>query len=168
MRRTSRTAAGRGSPTRASRPPLTASAYKVLHHLRSIGGEDGPSIDWLAASAFVRSIPELMGAPAPERIDTGMTILEAAAYLGVDRRKLGKALFEISPGPVPALPSGRVPARRIGKTLRIFVNDLLGLSRPAQEYAHASDRDSRKASSGSAAERTEVRGRYAVLRQGRA
>jgi hypothetical protein len=67
----------------------------------------------------------LNGPPPPDR--EGMTIKEAAAWLGVDHRTLGRHLTVIPPGPVPLLPPGKIPARLIGEVRRIFKADVLGL-----------------------------------------
>jgi hypothetical protein len=67
----------------------------------------------------------LNGPPPLDR--EGMTIKEAAAWLGVDHRTLGAHLTVIPPGPVPPLPPGKVPARLIGNVRRIFKADVLGL-----------------------------------------
>lgn len=57
----------------------------------------------------------------------GMTIREAAEWLGVDHRTLARHLTIVPPGPVPVLPPGKVPARLIGDVRRIFKADVLGL-----------------------------------------
>ncbi|MDJ0766960.1 MAG: hypothetical protein QNJ97_28560 [Myxococcota bacterium] len=56
----------------------------------------------------------------------GYTIAEFAKILGVDRGALAKNLVEIPTGPAPSLPDGKIPCRKIGKTKRIFMEDLFG------------------------------------------
>lgn len=56
----------------------------------------------------------------------GLTIAEFAAWAGVDRRRVSEHLVEIPPGPVLALPPGKVPCRVIGGTRRIFIADFRG------------------------------------------
>lgn len=75
----------------------------------------------------------LNGPPLPDT--EGMTIKQAAAWLGVDHRTLGRHLLVVPPGPVPPLPAGRIPARLIGDVRRIFKADVLGLHR-CQGGAH--------------------------------
>jgi hypothetical protein len=49
-----------------------------------------------------------------------------ARWLGVDRRHIKQHIVEIPPGPAPALPPGKIPARRIGHLLRVLRRDFLG------------------------------------------
>ena len=58
--------------------------------------------------------------------DHGCTIVEAAKMLGVDRTTLSGHLVDIPNGPAPTLPVGKIPCRKIGKSRRIFEQDLFG------------------------------------------
>jgi integrase len=59
-----------------------------------------------------------------------MTLTEFARFAGVDRRTLHQHIVVIPPGPVPALPAGKIPGRMIGTALRLFASDFLGIGQP--------------------------------------
>lgn len=117
-------------PVHAVAPPLDAAAR----------AEPGPGVrpgsdqDMLlrAISAAARAEDHVVlgsfinGEPLPDT--EGMTIKQAAAWLGVDPRTLGRHLTIIPAGPVPPIPQGKVPARLIGNVRRIFKADVLGLN----------------------------------------
>ncbi|NVJ15177.1 hypothetical protein [Myxococcus sp. AM010] len=70
-----------------------------------------------------------------EDAEQGLTFRQFAARAGVDRRTVGKHVIEVAPGPVPPdFPSGKVPGRRVGGVIRIFMSDLL---RGQREERHA-------------------------------
>jgi hypothetical protein len=65
--------------------------------------------------------------PAKMDMPESMTPTAFARWLGVDRRSIRRNLVQIPPGrPVPALPPGKIPARRIGSALRVLRADFLG------------------------------------------
>jgi hypothetical protein len=74
--------------------------------------------------------PATMGgdsmAANPAKMPDAMSPTAFARWLGVDRRKIRQHIVEIPPGPVPALPPGKIPARRIANALRILRLDFLG------------------------------------------
>lgn len=156
MRRTARAALTEAEAKKIKKAALTPDGWKLLRALGLAAHEAGRTLDASAAVALLHSLGPLTEgrretAAAPDAERHGMTIQQAGQYLGVDRRRLPRALVEIPPGPVPPLPPGRVPARRIGNTLRIFPQDLLGLSRPAEESHDAREVDQEAAPTGPAA-----------------
>ena len=70
-------------------------------------------------------LDEMHGKKDNKRIH-GYNIAEAAKLLGVDRSTLRDHLVVIPNGPVPPLPEGKIPCRKIGKARRIFEQDLFG------------------------------------------
>ena len=75
--------------------------------------------------------------PAPETDKPeGLTITQAAKLIGVDRANLSKNLVEVPPGPTLQLPPGKVPCRVIGRTRRIFREDIIGAPGAHGEQRH--------------------------------
>ena len=106
---------GEAAPATGNGYARTVSAAGILAALeRSAGGAARPGG---AASSRPRLAEEPGG---------GLTIAEFAAWARVDRRRVSQHLVEIPPGPVPALPPGKVPCRLIGGTRRIFIADFRG------------------------------------------
>lgn len=131
--------AGSGSPVVRTKhtlgPPLPQAA--LARPAPQLGPDRDARVLLRAISAAARAEeqPVTLGSflsdePAdegPASKTEGMTIREAAEWLGVDHRTLARHLTIIPPGPVPLLPPGKVPARLIGDVRRIFKADVLGL-----------------------------------------
>ena len=111
--------------TQGQRPQLTRRGWRVFYQYRQ---QFRRVIDIRAIEVEVARHAELFATnnDPPAVTAEGLTITEFAQLAGIDRGRVSRNLVEIPTGPAPTLPPGKVPARRIGETRRIFRSDFLG------------------------------------------
>lgn len=82
--------------------------------------------------------PRSMTWPAKVAANLGLTLQECAAWLGVDRRALGRLVEEVPFGrPAATVSPGRIPARRVGGRWVVIPGDLLGSTTGDTPTGHA-------------------------------
>jgi len=85
----------------------------------------------------------------PEKVanNLGLTLTECAAWLGVDRRALGRLVEEVPFGlPAATVSPGRIPARRVGRRWIVIPADLLGAAASLPPPTPVGDLDHQAAS----------------------
>lgn len=121
-------ALARGEPVRPTRR-----GWAVFYQWRR---EHRPPLDLRAVELEAARAPQLFagsnGTPAPAT--EGLTIQQFAEWAGVDHRRVSQHLEVIPPGPVPPLPAGKVPARQVGNTVRIFARDFRGEQQKGERF----------------------------------
>jgi hypothetical protein len=101
--------------------PASGEANMTAGQVEMSAGETKMAVD----QTKMATAPANMAADETKMPDS-MSPTVFARWLGVDRRSIRQHIVEIPPGPAPALPPGKIPARRIGHLLRILRRDFLG------------------------------------------
>jgi hypothetical protein len=132
---------------RGERPTLTHRGMRAYFIHRQ---QYRVPVDWRAVEAVIAANADIFTADIEDDHEgddiEGMTLTDFAKWAGITRTNIAQHLVEVPPGPFVSLPPGKVPARRIGKTRRVFKSDFLGIRSPKEHQ----DADFEKASSDTA------------------